>query len=434
MACLLSNRIWLLIFSVPSVPCPSTPTQPRAIPVLLANFNKSIFTVFRSPSATFPFCWQVSKQRTTPPSSDAFSDPSRLCSTLLPTSISILFSTSFRLSNSPPDFFVDSPDTSLDSPIDPPSYLPLEILDPPKSLPDLLSPTFVPRLFPDPSHPEVAMAYLPPEITSSYHRALLEPILYTRDAVRGLSVLWAAARGDQGALRKAIGYSVSVDSHWPRKWRSPWKTTCHPKWRFFDEKLKGYTALHIAAVFGRTDVAATLLGAGAATNELAPICWRCNLEEDTDALHDVTPRTATRTPLHFAVCYTNYDVAKELLRHGARIEVDGPNIRHWSVLHDLNRIRLPSHATTDFADWIMNKCHADLELVDSHNKAPLATACEAGQFRLARKLLSLGANPHAASPGTTLAHFALQTCGDMGTRPLARDEGTPETYSRYIVR
>ncbi|KAF4474292.1 hypothetical protein CGGC5_v017209 [Colletotrichum fructicola Nara gc5] len=80
-----------------------------------------------------------------------------------------------------------------------------------------------------------------------------------------------------------------------------------------------------------------------------------------------------------------------------------------------------------FADWIMNKCHADLELVDSHNKTPLATACEAGQFRLARKLLSLGANPHAASPGTTLAHFALQTCGDMGTRPLARDEGTPET-------
>ncbi|KAF4426977.1 Ankyrin repeat and protein kinase domain-containing protein 1 [Colletotrichum fructicola] len=222
--------------------------------------------------------------------------------------------------------------------------------------------------------------------TATYHRALFEPILYARDATRGLSVLWAAARGDQAALRKAIRHGVTVNAKWPRKWRSPWKTTCHPKWRF-DEKLKGYTALHVAAVFGRTDAAAILLSAGASTDELASVCWRCNLKE-TDALHDVTPRTATRTPLHFAVCYTNYDVAKELLRHGARIEVDGPHIRHWSALHDLSRIRLPSHATIDFADWIMNKCHADLELVNSRNKTPLATACEAGQFRLARKLLS----------------------------------------------
>uniref|UniRef100_L2FHN8 Ankyrin repeat protein n=1 Tax=Colletotrichum fructicola (strain Nara gc5) TaxID=1213859 RepID=L2FHN8_COLFN len=98
--------------------------------------------------------------------------------------------------------------------------------------------------------------------TATYHRALFEPILYARDATRGLSVLWAAARGDQAALRKAIRHGVTVNAKWPRKWRSPWKTTCHPKWRF-DEKLKGYTALHVAAVFGRTDAAAILSSAPA---------------------------------------------------------------------------------------------------------------------------------------------------------------------------
>lgn len=281
--------------------------------------------------------------------------------------------------------------------------------------------------------------------TSVYYRARAEPLLYTRDAGSGLSVLWATAQGDDGALGKAIRHGVTVDSHWPRKWRSPWKPTCEPRWRTFQTKLKGYTALQIAAVFGRAEMAATLLGAGAVVDELAPVCWRCILEEETDALRDANTRIATRTALHFAVCHAAYDVAKVLLQHGASAEVDGPdydldwfqasgtNTRHWSVLHDLSRIRLPGQATMEFADWLVNAHHVDLELVNSRNDTPLGTACEAGQFRLARKFLSLGADANAAPPGTTLAHSALQTCGDMGTRRLAREEGTPETYSLFLA-
>lgn len=180
-----------LIF--PSIPCRFASTQPRAISLFFLPTSASRYSQSSDRHRhLFRFCWQVSpnnERARLPPTT--FRPCSRLFSTLLPTTVSILLSTrpsslptffprpsSFLLRLFGPllDLFstllgfssrlllFDSPDNSLDSPFDPPSYLPLETLDPAKFPPGHLSPTFVLPYLLNPSHSEVAMAYLPPEM------------------------------------------------------------------------------------------------------------------------------------------------------------------------------------------------------------------------------------------------------------------------------
>ncbi|KDN69958.1 putative calcium/calmodulin-dependent protein kinase type 1B [Colletotrichum sublineola] len=66
---------------------------------------------------------------------------------------------------------------------------------------------------------------------------------------------------------------------------------------------------------------------------------------------------------------------------------------------------------------------------------PLATACAAGQFRLAHRLLSLGADCNVGMPTRpteTLVHVALRACMDMGTQRLAANTRDDE-YSHYLL-
>lgn len=199
-----------LIF--PSIPCRFASTQPRAIslfflPTSASRYSQSsdrhrhlfrfCWQVRSHPAASTVFPWRADFYKVSPNNERARLPPttfrpcSRLFSTLLPTTVSILLSTrpsslptffprpsSFLLRLFGPllDLFstllgfssrlllFDSPDNSLDSPFDPPSYLPLETLDPAKFPPGHLSPTFVLPYLLNPSHSEVAMAYLPPEM------------------------------------------------------------------------------------------------------------------------------------------------------------------------------------------------------------------------------------------------------------------------------
>lgn len=107
----------------------------------------------------------------------------------------------------------------------------------------------------------------------------------------GLSIFDAAAIGDVQVVRSLLaGDRASVDDHGP----------------------DGYTALHLAAYFGRMEVARLLLGRGADPNAVA-------LNE------------SRVTPLHSAVAARHRDTASLLLALGA-----SPNaVQHggWTPLH-----------------------------------------------------------------------------------------------------
>ncbi|GKT61108.1 ankyrin repeat protein [Colletotrichum tofieldiae] len=272
-------------------------------------------------------------------------------------------------------------------------------------------------------------------------RDQLDGTLYRRDAPTGLSVLWAAARGDAAALRKAVRHGVPVDAQWPRKWRT--------KWLAFPHKVKGYTALQVAAVLGHTHLIETLIGAGANVNAVTVCCWSCEAEEETNAFHDITPRAARKTSLHLAICHRNWSTAEAIIRHGSSLTVDGPdgpedvlswidyngpNIRNLSALHDLSRRWTPGDGACDFAGWLVAHGGIDISAPTDQGMTPLAAACAAGQFKLAHRLLSLGANynDHVPTrPTETLIHVALRACSDMGMRRLAVNTGD-DKYSLYL--
>ncbi|KAK2051260.1 ankyrin [Colletotrichum caudatum] len=256
-------------------------------------------------------------------------------------------------------------------------------------------------------------------------RAQLESTLYQRDVPAGLAVLWAAARGDATALRKAVRHGVSVNARWPRKWRSPWKETCPAKWLAFTKKVKGYTALQVAAVLGHTHLIEILVSAGADIDVITVCCWRCEAETETDAIHDGTPQVANLT-------VDGPDGPQHVLDW---VDHSGPNVRNLSALHDLGRHWTPGAGACDFAGWLVAQAGLDVNASTDQGMTPLATACAAGQFKLAHRLLSLGADCSVvvpARPTETLIHVTLRVCTDMGMRRLAVNEGDDE-YPLYLL-
>ncbi|KAK2022212.1 ankyrin [Colletotrichum zoysiae] len=261
----------------------------------------------------------------------------------------------------------------------------------------------------------------------------LDGTLYHGDASTGLSVLWATARGDAAALRKALRLGVSVHAQWPRKWRSPWKETCLAKWLAFTKKVKGYTALQVAAVLGHTHLIEILVSAGADIDAITVCCWR-----------------SRKTPLHLALCHRNWSMAETIVRHGSSLTVDGPdgpqdvldwvdhsgpNVRNLSALHDLSCHWTPGSGVCDFAGWLVTQAGLDVNASTDQGMTPLAAACAAGQFKLAHRLLSLGADCSVVvptRPTETLLHIALRACTDMGMRRLAVNTGGDE-YWLYLL-
>ncbi|GKT52018.1 tankyrase-2 [Colletotrichum spaethianum] len=209
------------------------------------------------------------------------------------------------------------------------------------------------------------------------------------------------------------------------------------EWLAFKHKVKGYTALQVAAVLGHTHLIEILVSAGA-DNAVTVCCWRCEADAETDAVHDITPRAARKTPLHLAICHHNWDTAKAIDVLGW-IDYNGPNIRNLSALHDLSRRWAPGHDACDFADWLVAHGGIDINTMMDQGMTPLATACAAGEFKLTHRLLCLGANCNDSvptRPTETLIHVALRACNDMGMRRSAattnirftsQDETKPST-------
>ncbi|KAK1973922.1 hypothetical protein LZ30DRAFT_787409 [Colletotrichum cereale] len=149
------------------------------------------------------------------------------------------------------------------------------------------------------------------------------------------------------------------------------------------------------------------------------------------------------------LCHRNWRTAEAIVRHGSSPTVDspdgpedvldwvdftGPNVRHLSALHDLVRHWTPGAAACDFVGWLVALGGFDVDALTDQDLTPLATACAAGQFKLAHRLLSLGADCSIGVPmraTETLIHVVLRACTDMGTRRLAVNTGDDE-YSELV--
>ncbi|KZL81766.1 ankyrin repeat protein [Colletotrichum incanum] len=195
-------------------------------------------------------------------------------------------------------------------------------------------------------------------------RSVFGERLFKKYGESGLAVLWATATGDEEALQTAIDMGVSLQAGWPTKWRSPWKHNCPPRWKLFEAKILEM-----------------LISAGAPVDGLAPCCWRCSDEPAVHAIQDESPRWASRTALHTAVCSRNFDAAERLMEGGASMTVDGPdgpevdghsflpNVRDWTILHDLSRIRAPGSDAADFAKRLVANGSVDVGAATSDGVA-----------------------------------------------------------------
>ncbi|KAK1981025.1 hypothetical protein LZ30DRAFT_782324 [Colletotrichum cereale] len=85
----------------------------------------------------------------------------------------------------------------------------------------------------------------------------------------------------------------------------------------------------------------------------------------------------------------------------------------------------------DFASWLVAQSGFDVDALTDQGPTPLATACAAGQFKLAHRLLSLGADCSVGVPTRateTIIHVVLRACTD-GQNPIL--EHLPYVMSTY---
>lgn len=127
----------------------------------------------------------------------------------------------------------------------------------------------------------------------------------------------------------------------------------------FTRSADGWTALHLAAFFGRADAARLLLQAGA----------------DPRA---VSANSMANTPLHAAAAGRHLEVCKLLLQKDA-----DPNARQHGGYTALQSAAL--HGDRDLVDLLL--CHgADASLADDEGKRPADFARDAGHAEIAELL------------------------------------------------
>jgi ankyrin repeat protein len=132
--------------------------------------------------------------------------------------------------------------------------------------------------------PFLASARLPDgesPVMAALYRGHREVVAALLDAGADVDVFAAAATGRTDDLRRALTEAGAVNAY----------------------AYDGWTPLHLAAFFGRTDAARILLDAGA-------------------DVHAVSRNSLTNTPLHAAAAGKHSDVALLLLAHGAKSSTD----------------------------------------------------------------------------------------------------------------
>ncbi|AEO67153.1 uncharacterized protein THITE_2115982 [Thermothielavioides terrestris NRRL 8126] len=288
---------------------------------------------------------------------------------------------------------------------------------------------------------------------------IINPVIY-RDNVRFANascLFWGAENGQLGTLKHALAAGADLNASGPLPGKisagdGPGAENDHPESdgngdadpaADLEEPLNpslepSCTALHLAAKNGHRDIVEWLLDNGA--NIDAPsyrVCDCQSLKGGRHPSHRLSEWPRWRA-LHTAMCNQERAVAELLLFRGASLELDAaPEHKHtalhsaaahglipiikllalddvhldvnqrdaWgnTALHYVSEIWSPRDSA-DIRDTIAKllALGADLEAHNDNGHTPLLNACYRGNFAVAHRLVSFGANP---DPHRHIPHF-----------------------------
>jgi ankyrin repeat protein len=178
-----------------------------------------------------------------------------------------------------------------------------------------------------------------------------------------------------------------------------------------------HTALHLAAIANKKDVASTLVDHGAAlepddTEQRTPLCEAAKHNSAAvaelliakGAKVEATCRGVGFRALHIAGGADASDVVKVLLAHGAKV-----NARNSWDQTPLHQVAIEADSGLEVAKLLLD-AGAETEIHDNHGFTPLILAAEHNNVALGRLLLERGANPNATTGrGTPVLDFAKGT-------------------------
>lgn len=328
--------------------------------------------------------------------------------------------------------------------------------------------------------------------------SIINPVLY-RDNVKlasASSLFWGAENGQLGTLKHALaaGADLNASGPLPRKASEADNNDIEndadgnpdndPAAELFEEPLDpslqpSCTALHLAAKSGHRDIVEWLLDNGADID--GPSYKVCDCQSLKSRRHPA--RRLSEWPrwraLHTAMCSQERAVAELLIHRGASLELDTkPGHMHtalhsaaahglipvikllalndlnldvnqrdaWdnTALHYVSEIWSPRDSA-DIRDTITKllALGADMEAHNDEGHTPLLNACSRGNYAVAHRLVSIGANPdpHRHIPNfrdyRPLYYTMLQRSEffDMDDAPVKHDEfeGNRVTLIKALV-